>query len=500
MLDTPILACALISDEGDMSRIIPIFGALPEPEPEPEPAREPLWITRWPVLGRLLRKGWLMTGLRVMSLLLLVVAIATGLATEDARIGLSVLLMWGIFWPLFTAVVTPTLGNAFCAVCPHGFVGKWLSRVGLRRSFPRQLRGIWISLVVVVLGYWVVSFSMPGLLSSSTRGTAWYFLGFTVIAFGVFFVFKDMAWCKHLCPLGRLLASHGRIGVLRIETDQRACAECRSFECAKACSYHLSPFRFAERNDMGACTLCTDCVTACDSVHLAATAPGKVLRKPIQGQDRDESWIFIVILGVVIIGLQFLHGLRHTSLEPYLPWLRAGDWLHGFVPLDADFFDLGRFLALASATLLTVLVALWGYGRVARLSSQEWRRAANSMACALAPLVLLPLIPRAVSRFATNTAHELVNHSGALVGLQWDMAPLAQRGDAWLEWLPVLPYLGAAWALWLVWQRAGVLVQSNALRWQVWMYGSAPVWLYLAVIGLKLAAPWLVPDGAGHVH
>lgn len=477
-----------------MSRVIPIKAALPAAE------HAPVWITRWPVVGSLLRKGWLMTGLRVLSLLLLVAAIVTGLATEDARIGLSVLLMWGIFWPLFTAVVTPTLGNAFCAVCPHGFVGKWLSRIGLRRNFPRRLRGVWISLAVVVLGYWVVSFSMPGVLSNSTRDTAWYFLGFTIVAFGVFFVFKDMAWCKHLCPLGRLLASHGRIGMLRIETDQKACVECRSFDCAKACSYHLSPFRFAERNDMGACTLCTDCVTACDSVHVSAVRPGSALSKPIQGQDRDESWIFIVILGVVIIGLQFLHGLRHTSLEPYLPWFRAGEWLHGVLPLDAGFFDLGRFLALVSALMLTVPVAVWGYGRVARLSGLPWRSAANSMACALAPLVLLPLIPRALSRFATNTAHELVNHSGALMGLQWNIAPFAQKGDAWLEWLAVLPYVGAAWALWLVWQRAGVMVATAPLRARVWLYGSAPVWLYLAVIALKFAAPWLVPESGAHVH
>lgn len=477
-----------------MKRIIPIMTELPR---ESRAGRR---LTNWPLLGRALRQGWLMTTLRVFVLGLLGVAVVTGLRAEDARSGLSLLLMWGVFWPLFMVVITPTLGNAFCAVCPHGFVGKWLNRIGLRRRFPARLRGVWISLAMLVLGYWVIAFAMPGLLSSSTRATAWYFLIFTILAFGVFFIFKDMAWCKHVCPLGRLLASHGRVGVLHIETEQEECASCRSFECARACSYHLSPFRFAERNDMGACTLCSDCVTACDSAHLSLRAPGQGLRRPILGQDRHEAWIFVILLGVAGVGIQLLHGLGHSALQPYLPWVHAGHWLHERLPLETASFDLGRLLALLVGVLASVGVAAWAYTRVARRLVRPWLEVANTLACALAPLVLLALVPRALMRFATQSAHELVNHAGALFGLSWNMAPLAERGDVWIGWLNVLPYVGALWALWLLWQRAGLLVSAGSLRWRVWAYGGAPVWLYLAVVALKLAAPWLVGPEVSHLH
>ncbi|MDV7401408.1 4Fe-4S binding protein, partial [Arthrospira platensis SPKY1] len=90
---------------------------------------------------------------------------------QDARVGLATLVLWGIFWPLLTAILTPTLGNVFCGICPHGFIGKHLSKLGLQRSFPKKLRGIWGGILLIVVGYWVIGYAMPGFLSSSTRNT-----------------------------------------------------------------------------------------------------------------------------------------------------------------------------------------------------------------------------------------------------------------------------------------------------------------------------------------
>lgn len=456
-------------------------------------------LTRWPVLGWLLRRGYLMTALRTLTLLLFAAGVVTGIATEDARVGLATLLMWGIFWPLFTSVVTPTLGNAYCAICPHGFVGKWLSRHGLRKTFPKRFRGVWMGLVLIVLAYWVVSYAMPGALSASTRATAWYFLVFTVLALSAFFMYRDMAWCKHVCPLGRVLATHGKVGVLQIHTEAKACNDCRTFDCAKACSYHLSPFRFEQRNNMDTCTLCTDCLTACDSAHLVARKPGAVMKSPVTGQDRQEMWVFLIILGVAGVGIQFLHGLQHTPLKPYLPWVLAGDWLHARVALDAEIFDLGRFLALVLGLGLTVLVGAWGYRQAARVSGMDWGDMANTLALGLAPLAIIGLIPHAVSTFATRNAHVLGNEIGALTGLAWEMVPFAQRGDAWIAWLNVLPYVGMAWTLWLIWQRAALLVPlSKAARLRVWLYGSAPALLYMSIFAVKLLAIWLMPTVAHH--
>ncbi len=458
-------------------------------------------LTHRPLLGWMLRRGYLMTALRTVTLLLFVTGVATGLWLEDARVGLATLLMWGIFWPLFTSVVTPSLGNVYCGICPHGFVGKWLSRIGLRKVYPRRLRGVWVGLVVIVLAYWVVAYAMPGSLSASTKVTAWYFLVFTVLAFTIFFIYRDMAWCQHVCPLGRVLATHGKVGVLQIDTDASACQDCKSFECAKACSYHLSPFRFAQRNNMEACTLCGDCLTACEHAHLVGKRPGVVMRRPVAGQDRHEMWVFLIILGVAGVGIQFLHGLQHTPLKPYLPWTLAGEWLHARVALDASLFNLGRFLALVLGIGLTVLIGLWAYRQAARLAETSWREAANTLALGLAPLAIIGLIPHAVTTFATRNAHALGNEIGALAGLGWQLTPLAERGDAWIGWLALLPYAGMVWTLWLIWQRASLLVPAGShLRLRIWLYGSAPALLYISIFLTKVLANWLMPGVAHHHH
>lgn len=479
-----------------MSKVIPIALDAPALSPASGQAR---MLTRWPVLGRTLRSGHLMTGLRTLSLTLFVAAVATGLLTEDARVGLSVLLMWGVFWPLFTSVVTPTLGNAYCAVCPHGFVGKWLSRIGLRRSYPKHLRGVGVSLLTLVLCYWVIAYAMPGALGSSTRTTSWYFLAFSVAAFGFFYVFKDMAWCKHICPLGRLLATHGRAGMLQITTDRRDCDDCRGFECAKACSYHLSPFRFEQRNNMDVCTLCTDCVTACGSVDLVMRPPGYALRREIVGQDRHEMWVYIVVLAVAGVGIQFLHGLQHTPLKAHLPWNVAGTWLNETLAVDATVFSFGGLLALCAALALTVPVCVWAYGRAAQVAGTNWQKAANQLACALAPLAIVGLIPHAVVMFATRNGHALLNEIGAWLGQTWQFTPFAARGDAWLGWVNALPYLAIVWTLWLLWKRAALLADTTRQRWRLWLYASVPVWLYGAVFVVKIGAMVLMA-AQGHVH
>ena len=457
-------------------------------------------LTAWPVLGWLLRKGYLMTGLRAFSLIVFAIAIGSGLYFQDARVGLATLVLWGIFWPLLTAILTPTLGNVFCGICPHGFIGKQLSKFGLQRSFPKKLRGIWGGILLIVVGYWVIGYAMPGFLSSSTRNTALYFTLFTGLAFIVFFIYKDMAWCKHLCPLGRVLSTHGKVGILQIQTEQRDCVQCKSFDCVKACSYHLSPFSFEKRNNMGSCTLCMDCLPACSSVKLVAKPLGSALTRPINNQNRHEMWVFIIILGVAGVGIQFLHGLQHTPLKPYLPWILLGDLLHDFISINPETFNIGRFLALVMGLGITLLVSIWGYQKAARLLDMPWTKTANTLAVGLAPLAIIGLIPHAVTGFTTRTAHTLSQEISTLLNVNWQIEPIATRGDTWFTYLNWLPYIAMLWTLWLIWQRSGVLTTDSQRRMKVFYYASVPAFTYMVIFAIKLMAMMFMSSSGNHVH
>lgn len=455
-------------------------------------------LTSIPLIGWLLRKSFLMASSRIVSLFMLITVIFTGLWFEDAKVGLATLLAWGIFWPLFTCLVTPTLGNLFCSICPHGFIGRWLNQHGLRKPFPKRWRGVWGGLVMIMLGYWLAAYVVPGALSGSTRVTAWYFLIFTIMASTVFFIYKDMAWCKHLCPLGRLLSLHSKVAVLSITTDKKNCQSCRTFDCATSCQYHLSPFLFEKRNNMDACTLCMDCISSCDSVHLTANLPGNALKKPILGQDRNDMWVYLVIFAVAGIGIQFLHGLHHSPLKPHLPWIIIGDWLQSLTTIERSFINFGGMIALIMALVVTLSVAAYGYYRAALLAKVKWRVAANTLSVALAPVAIIGLIPHALSVFATRTAHDFANEIGQLMGYSWQIKPLAARGDAWMSWLSLLPYMAMVWALWLVWQRAALLVDFKTERIKVWVYGALPVFVYAGIFLIKLLSIWLMTDSTQH--
>jgi hypothetical protein len=43
-------------------------------------------------------------------------------------------LFWGLFWPVFMVTTLSTFGRIFCGVCPHGFIGKYITKIGLKRK------------------------------------------------------------------------------------------------------------------------------------------------------------------------------------------------------------------------------------------------------------------------------------------------------------------------------------------------------------------------------
>ena len=358
-----------------------------------------------------------------------------------------------------------------------------------------------MGLFTIMVLYWVFPFVSPGMLDLSTRNTAVYFLGFVVCSFLLFYVYRDMAWCKQVCPLGRVLAAHGKVGVLAISTEQKSCSTCSTFECAKACAYHLSPFRFDARNNMEACTLCTDCVTACDSVHLVVRPPGAALRKPILGSDRQEAWLFILILAVVGVGVQFQHFISHTPLAAYMPWTILGGKLQAWSGSDPMQLNFEGSLILVFALAMTVSLSVWAYGRASRLADRSWNEAAGVLAVALAPLALIGLLPHALTTFSTRDAHALVAAAGTLAGTSWQIEPLAVPGDPVLQVISMLGFVGILWSLRLVWQRSAVLADNGVARVRIWAYGSLPVLFYALILVSGIVSMVLFKAGAAsHGH
>lgn len=75
-------------------------------------------------------------------------------------------LFWSLFWSFFMVLSLSTLGRVFCGICPHGFIGKFITKIGLKRKIPKALANPFIGLGVILFGYWMIVFLFGNLFNS----------------------------------------------------------------------------------------------------------------------------------------------------------------------------------------------------------------------------------------------------------------------------------------------------------------------------------------------
>ncbi len=467
---------------------------------QPTPPRRAIDLTDTPVVRSMLRGTWFLGTLRWFAGLLLALGIYTALFKPTTNGAFTLAVFWGLFWPFFTAAVTPTLGNAFCAVCPHGAMGRWLTPRGLGLRIPPWARRMHLGLGLILLTYWLGAYAMPGGFARMPILTGWLFLGWTVAAAAMFLVFRDMAHCKVLCPLGNVLTATARASSLWITTDKQSCATCRTFDCAKACAWALKPFRFEAENTMRDCTLCMACVQACPSVKVEARAPGHQFRRPVVRVNRNDAWALLTITAVAAVGIQFLHGLNHTPWKAAMPWNTAAPWFVATFGQPA-WLSWSGVLCLLLGVTLTAAAAVPGYTAAARVAGTSRRDAFAVLAPGQAPLACVAMLSHTMVFFLTVYSANIANETVRLLGIETGaFAPLIDRRTAmWLMIFEVTPYIAVTWSLWATWRRAAVLIPSAPTRRRlaVAALAAAPIWLYVAVYAVKIVA---FASGSGHAH
>ena len=171
-------------------------------------------------------------------------------------------LFWGLFWPFFMVTTLSTFGRVFCGVCPHGFIGKYITKFGLKKQLPKVLANPFIGVFLLFFGWWATYYMYPEFFKTP-YATALLFFVMTLVAVVFYYIYDEMAYCKYICPIGTMTKAFSKVGFTKLETYKEHCSSCKTFDCAKACSYDLKPFTFAKKNSMEDCTLCMDCSSAC---------------------------------------------------------------------------------------------------------------------------------------------------------------------------------------------------------------------------------------------
>ncbi|MDR9498843.1 MAG: 4Fe-4S binding protein [Hydrogenovibrio sp.] len=449
--------------------------------------RSHLDLLNWPVIGWFFTNSTLMLAVRLIVLAMLGSAIYFGLVypTEDVN-PYTGALFWSLFWPFFLIVSMATLGTVFCGICPHSFVGKYLNRLGPKKPLPGWLKNRWIGFGLLLLAYWVPIYIFPDVLKTPWI-SALFFLVLTLFAWGMFYRYRNMAYCSSLCPIGTVTSAFSKVGFAQLKTDQNHCQSCRSFDCTKACEWNLRPYFFEKKNSMGDCTLCMDCAQACNAVELKLTPPSAQLWKPIKAKEPINVWVYVWLLAVISITMRFHHSLGHSAIKEQLPWVQAGQWLESLMPIPV--LDWVGVMALTMAVISTFAIVWGSFFVSAKLIKMPVKDYFQSVGQFMAPLMLIGAISHIGSFFFLHYASDLTNAWYWLIGSATTMEPLATFRDSWVHLFGLFNYVAVIWALFVLHKRLGMLSISGKQRLTLWLISGGIVWFYLFLVIFRAMIP-----------
>jgi len=252
--------------------------------------------------------------LRTAGDVLFVLVVISGLfGPKEASRNVAVFLSWGLIWP---SIVLSWffLGRMWCGICPFPGLGVFLQRRGLSFSLPvprfLQKYGVYVSVILLALIIWT---EVVGGLDRSPVGTSFFVLSIVLGAAGLAVFYPGQAWCRHLCPLGRISGAAATLSITEFRPDHEKCRGCETFACKKGvdgkkgCPVYLGAY--SVQNNLH-CLVCGHCLPLCDR-----DSPQLLLRNPYSELIRNKGrYITCSYIVPFLIGSQLARFLRKKEL------------------------------------------------------------------------------------------------------------------------------------------------------------------------------------------
>jgi hypothetical protein len=375
-------------------------------------------------------------------------------------------------------VTLPTFGRIFCGICPHGFLGKYITKIGKKETMPKWMQNRYIGVSLLVVGWWGIYYMFPGIYKTP-YGTAMMFSIVTLLAFITYYIYKDMSYCKYICPIGTLTRAYSKLGFTKLGSYSSACQECKTFDCATACPYHLKPFTFDKRNNMTDCTLCMECSGACEAINFKFTKPAKPLDNKFKTMGA-EIWTYLLILASIPIAMSFAHGLNRSKIADQFIWSQTSDFVAKFIDLSA--IDGSGFFAFLYALLFSILSAIIGMYIASKILKQDFKETFYNLGYSYAPLFILGSLSHTLSSFFTRGYDRIVE--GFLWGFGFgtiDISSLAQRTDKWLLIFGMLKWVAIIWAFIILYKRLKLINATKLRKIFGYIFASSLILFFLSV-------------------
>ncbi len=175
-------------------------------------------------------------------------------------------------------------GRAFCSwVCPVNMItdlANWLRRklnlnkLEINYRFIKRNSRYWIMALSIIISaiIGIAAFETVSPITIMQRGVIFGFgMGASVIvAIFLFDLFGVRnGWCGHLCPLGASYSLIGKVSLVRIEHNHKACTAC--MDCKIVCPEKHVLHMINKKSIMvtdGECTNCGRCIDVCNDNSL----------------------------------------------------------------------------------------------------------------------------------------------------------------------------------------------------------------------------------------
>jgi len=269
------------------------------------------------------------------DILFLVVLVFGFFGPQDAARNFVPFLTWGILWPLIV-LSWFFVGRMWCGICPFPGLGVFLQLKGLTFSLPRpaflQKYGVYIAVFLLFLVIWV---EIVAGLDRWPAGTSYLVLVIILGAAVMAILYPGQAWCRHLCPLGRITGAAATLAITEFRANHDKCRGCTSISCKKGdgakqgCPVYLGAV--SVKNNLH-CLVCGHCLPLCDR-----NSPQFLFRNPYNELIHNKG--------------------RYITLTYTVPFL-LGSQLARFFRQKPVYAELQQTTAISEAWLFSLLMLI----------------------------------------------------------------------------------------------------------------------------------------------
>lgn len=250
---------------------------------------------------------------------------------------------WGVWW---TSIVLSWFlaGRLWCGFCPFPGLGRIFQHFGLTLNLdiPFFFRKYCTHISVILLAA-IIYIEAVTDMKNWPAGTAYLLMSILLGATISAVIFKGQAWCRHLCPMGKIIGSASTLSITEFRPERSICKNCKTFSCKKGrdgahgCPVYLGAYNV--RNNLN-CLLCGRCIALCE-----ADSPRINLRNPfvelIINKGRHLTCAYII---------PFLIGSQLARFSQHQQWYK--DIQHYF--LNSNLIAFSVLLGLGFIALILV--------------------------------------------------------------------------------------------------------------------------------------------------